>query len=123
MSEEKIGLRESGLRKAGELLGAGVESALRDHLSMIGADFYRWLARLYVPRKCTCNNFDAEGNRICLLPRDENGRCKCTGGGFYYCNSARDTDGYDIDIESTVQAISFIKSTGFSISPRSIACQ
>ena len=104
---------EEGLIKAGEIYGKEVEVALREHLSMIGKDFYRWLARLYTPRKCTCNNFDSEGNRVCLLPRDENGKCKCTGGGFYYCNSARDTEWYEIDIESTAQAIFFIENTGF----------
>ena len=33
-------------------------------------------------------------------------------GAFYYSNSARDTDGYLPDIESTCQAISFLQNTG-----------
>ena len=105
--------REDGLTAAGRIYGVEVERALRDHIALIGNGFYRWLAGLYTPRKCTCNNFDSEGNRVCLYPRDENGVCKCTGGGFYYCNSARDTEGYDIDIESTAQAVFFITNTGF----------
>ena len=110
--EKKYLTQEEALLKAKELLGEKAEKALRDHLGEIGEDFYHWMADLYVPRKCNCNNFDSEGNRICLIPRDENGKCKCTGGGFYYSNSARDNDGYDIDIESTVQAIRFLQSTG-----------
>ena len=110
--EKKYLTQEEALLEAKALLGVKAEKALRDHLAEIGEDFYHWMADLYVPRKCNCNNFDSEGNRICLMPRDENGKCKCTGGGFYYSNSARDNEGYDIDIESTVQAIRFLQSTG-----------
>ena len=106
--------REAGLIEAGKIYGKEAEAALREHLSMIGDEYYEWQADLYIGRKCVCDNFDEEGNRICLLPRDENGKCICTGGGYYYCNSARDTDGYEIDIESTVQALRFIVSTGIA---------
>jgi len=110
--QKKYLTQEEALAAAGELLGAEAEKALREHLSCIGEDFYLWMADLYQPRHCTCDNFDAAGNRVCLHPKDENGVCKCYGGGFYYSNSARDNDGYEIDIESTVQAIRFLQATG-----------
>ena len=109
---EKMNKQEEMLLKLREEYGEEAEAAMRDYLSMIGDEFFLWLADLYLPRNCNCDNFDGEGNRICLLPRDENGKCTCTGGGFYYCNSARDTDGYEIDIESTVQAIRFLDQCG-----------
>lgn len=110
--ENKISEKEAGLRRAGELYGKEVEAALREYLSMIGEKFYTWMANLYLPRKCLCNNFDEDGNRVCLFKKDENGKPLCSGGGFYYSNSARDNDEYKIDIESTVQAIRFIQGTG-----------
>ena len=109
---ETINKRESALQKIREIYGKDAERAMRDHLDVINERFYLWLADLYVPRKCTCDNFDKDGNRICLLKRDETGKCICTGGGFYYSNSARDNEGYEIDIESTVQAIRFLKQSG-----------
>ena len=108
----ELSLKEKGLLLAREMYGEEAEAALRDHLEMVGKDFYLWMANLYIPRDCKCNNFDADGNRICLLPKDENGKPLCTGGGFYYSNSGRDNDGYDIDIESTVQALRFLISSG-----------
>ena len=110
--EKSLNAKELALLQVREKYGEEVEIAIRDHLALINERFYFWLADLYVPRKCTCNNFDKEGNRVCLLSRDEDGKCTCTGGGFYYSNSARDTDGYDIDIESTVQAIRFLHTSG-----------
>ena len=109
---KKTNKQEQTLLILREEYGAEAEAAMRDYLNMIGDEFYFWLADLYIPRECNCDNFDDEGNRICLLPRDENGKCSCTGGGFYYCNSARDTEGYEIDIESTVQAIRFLNQSG-----------
>ena len=104
--------REAGLVKAREMYGAEAEQALRDHLSHIDERLYLWMADLYQPRKCICDNFDADGNRVCLLPRDENGKCLCTGGGYFITNSARDTEGFEIDIESTVQALNFCNTVG-----------
>ena len=109
---KQLNAREEALIKLREEYGSDAEMAMRDFLDMIGEEFIIWLADLYIPRKCNCDNFDSEGNRICLLPKDKDGKSICTGGGFYYCNSARDTDGYDIDIESTVQAIRFLPSAG-----------
>ena len=109
---DMLNAKETALLQVYKQYGRDVEQALREHLSIINERYYLWLADLYVPRNCVCENFDSEGNRICLLPRDENGKCICTGGGFYYSNSARDTEGFEIDIESTVQAIRFLNNSG-----------
>ena len=108
-----LSAREAGFIDAREKYGEEAEAALREYHSIIGEPYYRWFANLYVPRKCVCNNFDKDGNRVCLLPKDENGNHLCTGGGFYFSNSARDNEQFGIDIESTVQACFFIQSTGF----------
>ena len=110
--ETKNNAKESALLRVREEYGEDVEKSIRDHLALINEKFYYWLADLYVPRKCSCNNFDSDGNRICLLPKDKDGKCLCTGGGFYYSNSARDSEEFDIDIESTVQAIRFLHNSG-----------
>jgi len=110
--EKKTNLRETRLREIRELYGEEAEAAIRDHLAIIDERFYLWLADLYIPRTCSCDHFDEAGNRICLLPRDREGKCTCTGGGFYYSNSARDNEGFEIDIESTVQAIRFLNQSG-----------
>lgn len=107
-----INEQEAGFRKAREMYGEEAEAALREFLSNIDEKLYLWMADLYQPRKCTCDNFDEDGNRVCLLPRDENGKCLCTGGGYFITNSARDTDGFEIDIESTVQALNFCYTVG-----------
>ena len=109
---ENLSARELGLKEAGEKYGKEVESALRAHLELIGKEYLVWLSDLYMPRECNCDNFDSEGYRKCLFPRDENGKCTCRGGGFYYSNGARDNDGYEIDIESTAQACFYISNTG-----------
>ena len=96
-TEKKLSKREEGLREAGRIYGKETETALREHLDKIGSDFYMWMSNLYLPRDCKCENFDEEGNRICLLPRDENGKCLCHGGGFYISNSARDNEPYRPD--------------------------
>lgn len=85
--------REMGLLSAREIYGIEAEEALREHLELYDERFYLWLADLY-------------------LPRDVNGRSACSGGGFYYSNSARDTDGYEIDLESTRQVLAFCSSSG-----------
>ena len=68
-----INKRESGLLEAQKIYGKEVEEALRAHLSIMGEELYIWLADLYEPRHCTCNSFDKDGNRVCLLKKDENG--------------------------------------------------
>ena len=109
---KKYPTQDEALAKARDMMGEDAEAALRAHIAEIGEEFVDWLADLYVPRKCSCDSFDSDGNRICELPKDKDGKGLCSGGGFYYCNSARDNDGYEIDIESTVQALRFLQSTG-----------
>ena len=104
--------REQKLKAVEDALGVEVKEAVIAHLSLATEDYYKWLAGLYVPRKCICDNYDEDGYRICLHPKGEDGKYLCTGGGFYYSNSARDTDGYEIDLESTIQAMSFASSSG-----------
>ena len=111
--KDKIML-DSRFYEAREKLGNDAALALRDHVDMIGREFYLWLTGLFVPRKCNCDNFDSDGNRICLLPKDKDGKYTCVGGGFYYSNSARDCAEYEIDIESTVQAIHFLNTSGMT---------
>lgn len=101
-------------KEAEEKYGKEVALALYDHVSTIGKEFYLWLTTLFVPRKCVCENFDKDGNRICLLPKDKCGNYKCHGGGFYYSNSARDNEEFEIDIESTVQALHFLMTSGMT---------
>ena len=104
--------REASILKVEQLLGKEAADAVVAHLSLATEDFYMWLADLYEPRTCICDNYDENGYRVCLLPKDSEGNYLCHGGGFYYSNSGRDTEGYDIDIESTVQAINFLSSAG-----------
>jgi len=104
--------REQQLSKIAEQFGVDTASAVREHLALATPDFYVWLANLYEPRTCICDNYDELGYRMCLLPKDEEGNYLCHGGGFYYCNSARDHEGYYIDIESSVQALSFLTGSG-----------
>ena len=104
--------REQALKAVGEELGLEALQAIRAHLSIFTEDYYIWLANLYEPRTCICDNYDEDGYRVCLLPKDAAGNYLCYGGGFYYCNSARDTAGYYIDIESTAQAIRFLTNSG-----------
>ena len=104
--------REAGLREAGEKYGKAAETALRGFLDNIGEEFLVWLANLYSPRDCKCNNFDEDGTKICLYKKDPNGNPLCRGGGFYYSNSARDTYGYYVDAESTAQVCNFVVRSG-----------
>ena len=112
MSDKVQDRREAGLLEARKIYGKEAEEALRAHLSMIGQELYLWMADLYIPRKCICNNFDSEGNSVCLLKKDEDGNPLCYGGGYYFSNSARDYDIFKIDIESTVQALNFLQTVG-----------
>ena len=112
MIEAERDERNAALDTLASELGEGVRNAAAAHLSLATENYYVWLASLYKPRKCVCNTYDADGYRICQLPKDENGKYLCTGGGFYYSCSARDTDGYEIDLESTIQAMSFAVASG-----------
>ena len=78
-------LRESQLDEVERILGKDARDAMADYLEMYSDDYYIWLANLYDPEI----------------------------GGFYYANSGRDTEGFLPDIESTVQALSWIQEVGF----------
>ncbi len=69
--------------------GSGTVAALKELYSLYTDDMYLWLADLY----------------------DQ------STGGFYYSNSARDTSGYLPDIESTMQALNFIRYAGLNSNP------
>ena len=78
-------LRESQLAEVERVLGKDAREAMADYLETYTDDYYIWLANLYDPEI----------------------------GGFYYANSGRDTEGFLPDIESTVQALSWIQEVGF----------
>ncbi len=63
-----------------------IVSALKGYYTLFNADVVDWLANLYDPGT----------------------------GGFYYSNSARDNEPYLPDIESTVEALEFIGSSGMA---------
>lgn len=104
--------REQALSLVAEQYNQEIADAVADHLAIANEDFYLWMAALYEPRQCVCETYDESGCRVCQLPVDEDGSYLCHGGGFYYSNSARDTDGYDIDLESTKQALCFLRDSG-----------
>ena len=93
MRENEEAQREEIYERITAQYGEGVADAIRDQYSLYDERFYLWLADLYDP-----GEYDEDGN-----PK---------GGGFYYSNSARDTVGYLIDIESTSQALGFLVSSG-----------
>ncbi len=70
--------------KIGGSLGAQIVSAMKGLYSLYSDDLVSWFANLYDPAI----------------------------GGYYYSNSARNTDGYLPDAESTEQALRFINSSG-----------
>ena len=70
-----------------------VAKAVDDLWSIYDDRYVLWLADLYDP-----GEYDEDGNPI--------------GGGFYYSNSARDNDGYGVDLESTAQILFFLTSSG-----------
>lgn len=70
----------------GEELGKESVNALRVYYSLFSEELIDWFANLYDP----------------------------VIGGFYFSNSARNTDGYLPDVESTVQALGFLTSSGIT---------
>ena len=70
-----------------------VARAVESLWSIVDDRYVLWLADLYDP-----GEYDEDGNPL--------------GGGFYYSNSARDNNGYGIDLESTAQILSFMTSSG-----------
>lgn len=76
--------REEAYEKAEPIIGADGVEALREFMTLYDERLYFWAANLW----------DTER------------------GGFYYSNSARDTNGFLPDIESTVQMMRFIYNSG-----------
>ena len=97
-----------------EEMGSEITQAFKYLYGMYSSDVVEWLANLYEPRVCVCNNFDENGIRKCLYPKDAEGNYICKNGGFYYSNSGRNTYGYGIDIESTIQALGIIQRAGMT---------
>ena len=86
---EESAEREKELAEVEEMYGSDTVAALQNFLTLYDENFYLWLADLYEP-----GEYDENGNPI--------------GGGFYYSNSARNTYGFEPDLESTYQVIDFI---------------
>ncbi len=77
-------MRDEYLKKIAKEHGEDTANALRMFLDCFDDETYIWLANLWDP----------------------------VTGGFYYSNSARDTDGFLPDIESTVQLLNMLASDG-----------
>ncbi len=93
-------------------VGTELTDAFREmYKKLYGEGIVSWLANLYEPRECICENY-VNGVQVCLHPVDKNGNDLCKNGGFYYSNSARNTYGFLPDIESTYQALTFLEMTG-----------
>lgn len=90
-AEEKQ--RQKYLEKIAKQYDDEVAKAVENLWSIVDDRYVLWLADLYDP-----GQYDEDGNPL--------------GGGFYYSNSARDNEGYGIDLESTAQVLSFLTSTG-----------
>ena len=94
MNEKKlkeIEAREATFSRIEATLGKKATDALRDYYSIFDERYYLWQASLYSEKE------DEDGNVI---------------GGYYYSCSGRDTEGFEIDIESTMQAIGFLCGSG-----------
>ena len=79
-------VEEQLVKLHGETLGKESADAMRSYYSLFSDDLVEWFANLYDP----------------------------VIGGFYYSNSARNTDGYLPDVESTAQALGFLTSSGIT---------
>jgi hypothetical protein len=93
MKKQEEKEREACFARIAEEFSPGVADAIKEHFAIYDERFYLWLADLYDPGK-----YDEDGNPL--------------GGGFYYSNSARDNEGFLIDVESTNQALNFFRSVG-----------
>ena len=104
--------RDAAFEAIEKQLGSEFAQSLRElYRKAYSGDMVEWLANLYEPRVCVCDNY-VNGIRVCLHPTDENGKDLCANGGFYYSNSARNTVGFLPDVESTYQALLFMEMTG-----------
>ena len=77
-------IRQEQLASIEAVLGVEARKAIEDYLRMYTDDYYVWLANLYDPGT----------------------------GGFYYSNSGRDNEGFLPDVESTMQALSWLSGVG-----------
>ncbi|MBQ8321483.1 MAG: hypothetical protein IJX92_03865 [Clostridia bacterium] len=102
---------EAVAERAGES-GEAIVAALKNMYTLYKPELVTWLANLYEERICVCTTYDQNGNKVCQHPTDSEGNPLCYYGGFYYSNSARNTEGYAPDIESTNQALSLLESGG-----------
>ena len=109
---EDAARREADFATIEKQLGKAFADALRDfYQRAYSSDIVEWLANLYEPRVCVCDNY-VNGIKVCLHPTDKDGNDLCSNGGFYYSNSARNTYGFRPDIESTYQALTFMEMSG-----------
>ncbi len=100
VSEMSASLGETEAKEYADSLVA----SLKKLYTMYDDSVVTWLADLYDPAICVCTAI--EGEDRCL------GTKYCGGAGFYFSNSGRNTLGYMPDIESTLQALSFLSATG-----------
>ena len=84
LEEKRNEYHDGELAKAAEKLDEQTITELKNLLNIYGPDIYIWLANLWDPDV----------------------------GGFYYSGSARDTEGFLPDLESTAQAFALIDSSG-----------
>lgn len=82
--------------------GKEIVAALKKLYSLYDDKLVEWLANLYEPSICQC------------LKEECVGGASCGTGAFYYSNSARDTEGYLPDVESTNQTLNFLVSSGMT---------
>ena len=80
--------------------GNDIVSALQNLYTLYDEKLVSWIANLYEPDICIC-----EGDTCLDTPF-------CGTSAFYYSNSARDTQGFLPDVESTRQALSILESSG-----------
>jgi hypothetical protein len=104
-------LRLAAAQKAEPFYGAERAEEIADELVLAFQELYKmyspkvvtWFANLYEPYVCICEDVN---------------NCQktkwCGGGGFYYSNSGRNSEGYLPDAESTSQALGFINSSGMA---------
>ena len=78
---------------------ADVIDAFKRLFDFYGEDVIDWFANLWESSICCCGNCDSDA-------------IACYGGGFYYANSARDYENFLPDLESTRQALVFVRGTG-----------
>ena len=105
VAEEKKAIAEAkrsqSFAEVEQILGKETTDELKKIYSMFDERMYTWMANLWEPYICVCQ-----------------GECKktpyCGGGGFYFSNSGRNTEGFLPDIESTAQIIRFLGSSGMN---------